>query len=576
MTDSLSSLEPKLRDSWNHAEYRSRLFEFDVFISHSRKAGLGSLVDHLEALGVRLWWDHDKLIRHRRAQQVIQRALTHCRVILIVMSDDYLHSPWTAMEAEASVRSEHESQYHRVVLYDPNDSGDRSWQLNFVARLCDIIGKKCLRETLFTKGELAELVQHVIQANRISRGHRTALNRHFRISQALGRRIARAQQASSHPADDAAREDDFHQFVRRTSHKLLSGISSGKWRQDKTRGFEYDVFVFRNVLAHPADDALKDCVETDVSAVTVLCQALLRSEVTDNRANALMMLHSIALHRPGRYAVRILAAALRAEPDPAVAQTVLTDDDVVRFRGKLHACEMSELHQPPRRKFVPGRDRLLGGPVTLRCNSTTVRFEISRLPPAYAIRLDLHWMRMLCDDIRARASTGSSWNSSDEIEMELACRSLNENAVRLYERAQLSAPGDQEAISEIADTFAEVVATSEAHDGAPLRAFACYFVDHMLPLLGVIAIYGDPLRDSSVAQRCIRLLRSTSYGHEVGAYEAYLDRCTRWRSSQGKRIDAQHGPVSVWHHGFSCSPYLRLPLQQDRSQVLDIDEDGGG
>jgi hypothetical protein len=74
--------------------------EYDVFVSYSHKDALfvQSLVDALEARGIKAWYDGGELRVGDSFMQKIGDALEQSRYFLLVLSPDYLASQWTSFE----------------------------------------------------------------------------------------------------------------------------------------------------------------------------------------------------------------------------------------------------------------------------------------------------------------------------------------------------------------------------------------------------------------------------------------------------------------------------------------------
>ena len=74
--------------------------EYDVFVSYSKRdAGfVRSLVDALEARGVKTWYDGGELRVGESFMRRIEDALEQSRYFLPVISPDYLSGQWTPFE----------------------------------------------------------------------------------------------------------------------------------------------------------------------------------------------------------------------------------------------------------------------------------------------------------------------------------------------------------------------------------------------------------------------------------------------------------------------------------------------
>jgi hypothetical protein len=82
--------------------------EYDVFVSYSHQDALfvQSLVDALEARGVKAWYDGGELRVGESFMQKIGDALEQSRYFLLAISPDYLVSQWTPFELGVALSAE--------------------------------------------------------------------------------------------------------------------------------------------------------------------------------------------------------------------------------------------------------------------------------------------------------------------------------------------------------------------------------------------------------------------------------------------------------------------------------------
>ncbi|GGP26829.1 hypothetical protein GCM10010971_26480 [Silvimonas amylolytica] len=162
------------------------------------------------------------------------------------------------------------------------------------------------------------------------------------------------------------------------------------------------------------------------------------------------------------------------------------------------------------------------------------------LPFEYRLELELHWLRMLAAEVRDAGEGQISLNTFSErnrmqmIEMELAHRNLNTLLAQAYKtpvQTQL-----EDALGRIAHVERDLVETSEHHDGAPLTSFALYFIDYLLPILGLgILIAQQPKEFKLLGERCCEIFSKYTQldPQEFIAYRAYWSACTEWREANG-------------------------------------------
>jgi hypothetical protein len=77
----------------------------DIFISYSRgdRANVAVLAAHLQAKGLRIWWDPE-IPPGEKFDRVIARALVSCKVVLVAWSANSIDSDWVLNEADEGRR----------------------------------------------------------------------------------------------------------------------------------------------------------------------------------------------------------------------------------------------------------------------------------------------------------------------------------------------------------------------------------------------------------------------------------------------------------------------------------------
>src|SRR4029077_8023040 len=77
----------------------------DIFISYARsdRARVAMLARHLQAKGLRVWWDPE-IPPGEKFDRVIARALVACKIVLVVWSPHSIDSDWVLNEADEGRR----------------------------------------------------------------------------------------------------------------------------------------------------------------------------------------------------------------------------------------------------------------------------------------------------------------------------------------------------------------------------------------------------------------------------------------------------------------------------------------
>jgi hypothetical protein len=77
----------------------------DIFISYSRgdRAKVAVLAQHLQANGIRVWWDPE-IPPGEKFDRVIARAISSCKIVVVVWSPNSIDSDWVLNEADEGRR----------------------------------------------------------------------------------------------------------------------------------------------------------------------------------------------------------------------------------------------------------------------------------------------------------------------------------------------------------------------------------------------------------------------------------------------------------------------------------------
>jgi hypothetical protein len=281
-------------------------------------------------------------------------------------------------------------------------------------------------------------------------------------------------------------------------------------------------------------------------AATFLC-----SENADDRTNALYLLHTLAIREFDPVSIRLLRRRLTVEPDWDVVRLFRPDEDeqAAWWPNRLWGVEASLLADSrSENRLAPPRNAMpfIDAEVRLALGDAGRYFRSDELPASYRVQVSAQWVAMLvkaCDDARRSGLAPDSIEtrlSLKTIDAELSWREMHEQLRQLFEEPVLPPELLSESISHAAVAAEQLVGVSEQFWGCPLSSFARYFVDNLLPPLGLFILMLDAQAAAQTAQRAIAVLaRSGSPEQEILAYEAFVAECLQWRWEQGPGLS--HG-----------------------------------
>lgn len=90
-------------------EPSTKMWEFDLFVSHATEdkvAFVRDLVKQLGVLGLKVWFDEDELSIGDSLRQCIDRGLSRSKYGIVVLSPSFLHKKWTKYELDSLVALE--------------------------------------------------------------------------------------------------------------------------------------------------------------------------------------------------------------------------------------------------------------------------------------------------------------------------------------------------------------------------------------------------------------------------------------------------------------------------------------
>lgn len=460
-------------------------------------------------------------------------------MVIAHLAPGWTPSPWTQLEIAAALASERACTCTRLVIFVPDGShGIDLFELGLAADLREQIGSR----PIFTLRSVDELALLLRQSN-CGPGPPPPGTDPASTAIRAGRKRDRLRATLAALGGDEVDSVKWHgpaappdaQVVRTYAQSILEecevvegGIGSPS----------YELYLFRNFVTLPDRKSLPCDRPTDES---ILATAALfaDSSRSDDRANAYMLLEWLARFRGSSLASRYLRAALTQEVDWTVARCVMPDETIAdherqnRWPRRLLGVERKYLaaHEVSKQGILQDLKPLLAEAVRLRLTSKTGLRDV-QLPDAYQVELELHWLAVIADFYEADpviwgATLAEADAAGGGVEIELALRSAFEPLARIlkaYECGE-SAESFERALNRSASSVAALVRASENNNGRPLSEFANYFVDWLLPLLGLIVQYGETPGCEALARRTIAVMAPHVPQFETDAYLAMVDDC---------------------------------------------------
>lgn len=105
------------------------MFKYDVFVSYSKQYSVfaKSLIEALEAEGVKVWYDNDALRFGDTFLRSIEDALEQSRYFVLIISPDYLNNQWCTFEAGVALGRDAASNGGHIFLLDL-DNAQKNWK----------------------------------------------------------------------------------------------------------------------------------------------------------------------------------------------------------------------------------------------------------------------------------------------------------------------------------------------------------------------------------------------------------------------------------------------------------------
>ncbi|SEB22623.1 toll/interleukin-1 receptor domain-containing protein [Variovorax sp. YR216] len=543
-------------------------FPYDVFLSHRIGDNAHELRDQLVACGCTVWFDQNRPLLDRQLFPLIQKAHAESRVTIAYISPGLAPSPWTVLEMLTALRSEQLFGIKCLFVYGPSDALEllRTWSLpeELGSALADPERRLEAEVTLFASrvgGLNRELLPHSSVAP-LSRARCIARLR--RSIDGYRRRPVETADLSLSPDLPAEITGRFAE-----SHRLRVASAALAWMEgnEEEHDFQYQSFGLRELERH-LSEASVDRTPEDVALLSALCGCLVGAGRVDARAEGMYMLKAMLSGAGRRRANRLLNWSLKREPDWSLIQLFIPEADgsgSQAWPGQLPGLEAALLLSdgaPPREALAH-----IGPDVRMRVD-TRRQMEPEDLPLKYRLELELHWLRVLTSQVREAGEKQIKLNTFDArigmqmIDVELLHRKLNALLAQEFETATSAELED--VLDSIVHAERDLIETSERHDGAPLTSFAEYFIDHLLPILGLGILIGrQPQEFKRLGERCCSIFSTYTRldSQEFKTYHAFWSACLEWREAHGPGL-AKHLLRRTRTHGFQAE-LLSLLLAPD-------------
>ncbi|NYJ13046.1 hypothetical protein GGI64_004127 [Rhizobium leguminosarum] len=528
-------------DQADEPSLSNRVFMHDAFLSHRVGDGAGKLFEALSDRGCRIWYDNDEQITNRRVIEVMKEQFSGSRVVIAHLSRDFIPSPWTILEILAALASEQECDCTRLVLYtvDREETADLEI-FGFDEHMRKSIGVR----RVFDHNSTDELAACIRQANLGPRSP-PSLSRHSPVRRS--RKLDRLAQALEKLGkNEAGPIDDGQPFTALDRADVYGHLLLDHFRADSDLGTteSYALFCFRCGEVSAAEEGELRTGPCLAVTRSIACLAV-ESERGDDRANGYMLLEMLARLYADKLAARFLRASIAFERDWTIARCVMPNNlgDCDWWPVRLHGVEQERLmsREQELTYVEPELRPLLADTVRLKVMAKT-NLLVSDLPVEYQVNLELHWLAIVID---AYACEPTSWGSKltgagaaggGGTQIELCMRSLFPVVARQLESFE---SGQDESVfmrtlNSCEKTIGSLIDVSERNDGRPLSEFSTYFVDYLLPLLGLLIQYGELGHALDIASRAIRII-GRKLPHEAEAYRALVSDCAGARARHTRR-----------------------------------------
>ncbi len=521
----------------------NRIFKHDAFLSHRIGDGACKLFEVLSRLGCKVWYDSDEPITNRRIIKVLEEQFSQSRMVVAHLSCHCVPSPWTRLEILAALTSEQECSCTRLILYTPDaDETAKLESLGLDEYMCRSIGPR----RLFTNSSIEELATCLREAN-VRPGPARFPPSKQRSSMRRRRKLDRLVQALSELGRiEATHVDGEEPPMRHDRADIFGQLMLEHFRDDLDLDpmASHELFVFRCGEINAAEGGER---RTDQSLTVTRAIASLAAESDrgDDRANAYMLLELLSRHYDDLLATRFLRVSLEHEPDWDVARCVMPDTSGTSpwWPARLEGVERERLVWYEQGiKYVEADLRPLLAEVVRLKLMANASLRTSDLPDHYQVDLELHWLKVLTKTYMPEpiewesGLTEAGGAGSGGIELELCMRRLFPIIARRLESFEL---GQDEtiflhALHSCEEALRPLIEVSERNGGQPLSEFSTYFVDYLLPLLGLFVQYCEVDRATDMSGRAITII-GVELPHEAEAYRALISDCTAARASNTQR-----------------------------------------
>ena len=531
-------------------------FPYDVFLSHRIGDGANIFRDQLIACGCTVWFDENEPLRDRKVFSLIRKAHAESRVTIAFLSLGHAPSPWTILEMLTALRCERQFGVQCLFFYGPTEALELSHTWLLPEELC-----------LALADPWRQLETAVpLFATRIRGLNREIIANSSVAPLSRARCIARLRRSISCFRDRPQETVDAHlspelpeQITRRFMASLRLQVASAAldWLNgvEEEHEVEYQAHRLRK-LERRLSEVLVDRTHDDVELLSSLCCCLIGAGRVNTRAEGMYLLGAMLLGTGERRVNRLLKWSLKREPDWTLIRMIVPEEvgpESQAWPGQFPGLEAALIQSDG----YPLEDELkyVSPDVLMRIDPRR-QMDPDNLPFNYRVELELHWLRMLLSQVREAREKQTNLDTFDArsriqmIDVELLHRNLN--ALLAKEFSTANSTELEDVMDRIMLAERELIDVSECNDGAPLSSFSEYFIDHLLPILGLGVLIGrQPLEFKLLGERCLPIF--SKYNRlrpvEIDAYSEYLMACLKYREAHGSGFASHLLQVSI--HGFS-------------------------
>ena len=543
------------------------IFFYDAFLSHRCGDEAADLRTELSALGCSVWFDENKPLSDRRLTSVVATAFGRARTILGYLSRDIASSPWPLLELRCGLATERPN-CERVLFFVPDGI-----QIDRLDLPVDIV-KAVKERRLYNSETLQELADVLAGRNRIptyrfcrfqdgrqrlplAQTDRTVI----RLRNALECFRRSVADTPTDPPSGIRRHGTFEflvedpKFFINCAEAILERLLAFGL-QEHIGGFNQTLYALRNIVQHMNKCELRPELATLFLAIA---SASASSNHEDNRANALMLLDCIMSADVSDICRRFLRMRLMREPTWEVARLCHRPPKNgldLAWPTRLCGVELQALKD--KESGVGFSSEALGWlhvDVQLALGNRNQDLASDKLPIPHRLSCELHWVLTLAEETQAIVRRGIPPDSFQArvdlkaIDIELAYRNLHSLVAQLITAPDLDEGRICDSLLRLAEATDRITRVSEESRGLPLSSFTEYYVDHMLPLLGLLILKLDLDDMVALAVRTLRVLTPFMPAVEIDAYAAFIEDCAAWRRARSETF-GPGAPLSIVSDGF--------------------------